>query len=116
MNKKQLAVAVVLFDFAAFTIYAAMQHGFIGIFEQVLVNTAAMQVGLDLVISLGLVNLWIWHDARQHGISPLPYMLLSCALGSIAPLLYLVRRFGLDPAVASTPAGAERAQVARASA
>lgn len=94
MNGKQIGLEVVLVGFVAFTVYVVYQHGYIGIFEQGLANAAAIQIFLDLTIALGLVLLWMWQDARNQGISPLPYVILTLTLGSIGPLLYLIRRFG----------------------
>lgn len=96
MNTKQLAAAVILIVFSAFTVYAVYQHGYIGLFEQALANAATVQVFLDLVIALGLALLWMWQDAQKHDIAPLPYIVLTLTLGSIGPLLYLVRRFGKE--------------------
>ena len=101
MNLKQLGAEVILIAFSVFTLYAVYQHGYIGIFQQALVNTATVQVFLDLTIALSLVILWIWQDAQKQDIAPLPYILLTLTLGSIGPLLYLVRRLGKDATLAT---------------
>lgn len=106
MNTKQLGLAAVLTGFSTFTVYAVYQHGYIGIFEQGLANSATIQVFLDLAIALSLVLLWLWQDAREQGISPLPYIILTLTLGSIGPLLYLVRRFGKTPRLFTQPQAA----------
>lgn len=106
MNTKQLGLEVVLIGFVAFTMYAVYQHGYIGIFEQGLANAATLQVFLDLTVALGLVLLWMWQDARKQGISPLPYVALTLTLGSVGPLLYLIRRFGKEPRLLATPQAA----------
>ncbi len=93
MNVKQFGVEALLIGFAAYSGYVVYQYGYIGLFEQGLANAATIQVFLDLTIALGLVMLWMWRDARTQGIAPLPYVLLTLTLGSIGPLLYLVRRF-----------------------
>jgi hypothetical protein len=100
MNKKQIALGVVLVDFLAFSAYAVAQYGYLGLFEQMLANAATLQVLADLGIALSLVTVWMWQDARQHGISPVPYVVLTATLGSVGPLVYLIRRFGTDPVVA----------------
>jgi hypothetical protein len=94
MNKTQIALAVVLFDFAAFTAYAVAQHGLVGFVDMAFMNFATLQVFADLAIALSLVTTWMWRDARQRGVSPIPYVVLTLTLGSIGPLLYLVRRAG----------------------
>ena len=96
MNLKQLGAEVILIGFSVFTAYAVYQHGYIGLFQQALANAATIQVFLDLTIALSLVMVWMWQDAQQQDIAPLPYILLTLTLGSIGPLLYLVRRFGKE--------------------
>lgn len=114
MNKKQIALGVVLLDFLALTGYAVAHHGYLGIFAQIVANAATMQIGVDLVIALSLVMVWMWQDARQDGIAPLPYVVLTAALGSIGPLVYLIRRFGQDAVVAPHSVVPTRAHAARA--
>jgi hypothetical protein len=92
MNWTKVAVADVLIGFSALTGYAVYQHGFVGVFEAVLANPATVTAFCDLSIALGLVSLWLIRDAREHGVSPVPYLLITLALGSIGPLLYLLRR------------------------
>ncbi len=113
MNKKQIALAVVLADFAALTVYAVVHHGYVGVIMQHLTNSAGLQVLVDLVLALSIVMVWMWHDARRHDINPVPYVLLTLGLGSIGPLVYLIRRFGRAaapvPSMAPTAAHMARA-------
>lgn len=104
MNKKQIALAVVLADFAALSAYAVAHHGVVGFFTLHLTNSAGIQVFVDLVIALSIVMVWMWHDARRHDINPVPYVLLTIGLGSIGPLVYLIRRFGRATATAPSMA------------
>ena len=98
MNVKQLVLEAVLLGFSALTAYAVYQHGYIGFFEQLLTTSSVTVATLvDLSIALGLIVLWIWQDARERGVSPLPYLVLTFALGSVGPLLYLLRRVGQEP-------------------
>ncbi|MBI3245208.1 MAG: DUF2834 domain-containing protein [Deltaproteobacteria bacterium] len=108
MNTKQLGVEAILLGFSAFTAYALYHHGYIGLFEQALANAATIQVFLDLTIALSVVMLWMWQDARKQGISPLPYIVLTLTLGSIGPLLYLVRRLGKEPRLFASPQAVQR--------
>jgi hypothetical protein len=108
MNGKQLGLEAVLLGFIALTAYAVYQHGYIGFFEQLL-TTSSVTVAtfVDLSIALGLIALWMWQDARERGVSPFPYIVLTFALGSVGPLLYLIRRAGQEPSRATiTPQGA----------
>lgn len=114
MNKKQIALAVVIADFGALTAYAIAQHGLIGVFQQGLVNAASVQLLTDLVIALTLVMVWMWRDARQFDINPLPYIVVTLTLGSFGPLLYLFRRFGREEVTAPQSTLAPRAHAVRA--
>jgi hypothetical protein len=114
MNKKQIALGVVLADFVAFTAYVIVNYGYVGLFEAAMANAATIQVLLDLTIALSIFLFWMWQDARQHGIAPLPYVVLTAALGSIGPLVYLIRRFGQDAVVAPHSVVPTRAHAARA--
>lgn len=103
MNTKQLVVEIILVAFSAFSAYVVYQYGYIGLFEQALTNAATTQVLLDLFIALSIVMLWMWQDAQKHDISPLPYILLTLALGSIGPLVYVVRRLGKEASLFTHP-------------
>jgi drug/metabolite transporter (DMT)-like permease len=94
MNWKRLGLIVVLADFVALTAYAVYQHGYVGFFEFALANSIGVQLFTDLVIALSLFSLWMFRDARERGISPLPYFALILTLGSIGALAYLIRRTG----------------------
>src|SRR5262249_48574648 len=96
MRPQQIGLAVVLAGFSALTAYTVYQHGYIGFFQLMVANAATITAGVDLTIALGLILLWIGQDAQERGISPLPYVLLTLALGSIGPLLYLMRRAGKE--------------------
>ena len=114
MNKKQIALAVLLADFAALTGYAVVQHGYVGLFETLFATWAGTLVLVDLTIALGMVIAWMWQDARQRGVNPIPYAVLTLGFGSVGPLLYLIRRFGTESAVAPHSPLAARPQAARA--
>jgi hypothetical protein len=104
MGAAQIGLEVVLVVFSIFSGYVVYQYGYIGLFEQGLANAATLQIFLDLTIALSLVLVWLWQDARKHGVSPLPYLILTLSLGSIGPLLYLIRRFGKEPQLHPRPA------------
>jgi membrane protein implicated in regulation of membrane protease activity len=92
MDWKRLALLFVLADFSVLTAYATIEHGVAGIIELALANSVTITLSVDLLIALSLVAGWMWSDARQRGVTPFPYLLLTATLGSIGPLLYLVRR------------------------
>jgi hypothetical protein len=105
MNRKQIALGIVLADFAALTAYAVWEYGYLGIFELALSSWATGLLLVDLTISLGLVLIWMMGDSRERGLAFLPYALLTLAFGSVGPLLYLIRR----ESRAVAPAGFTRA-------
>lgn len=92
MNWKQIGLGIVLADFAALNAYVVYRYGYVGLFEQAFANAATTAVFVDLTIALGLVMAWMWQDARDRGWSVAPYLLLTGLLGSIGPLVYLIRR------------------------
>jgi len=70
MNGRQIGLSMLLVAFAGFEAYAVYQHGVVGIFMAVLANSATTVAFVDLCI----------------------------ALGSVGPLLYLIRRERSAPA------------------
>ena len=110
MNAKKLLLGFVLLDFSGFSAYAVYQYGLVGVFEQAFANTATTLLFADLTIALSLIMLWMWQDARDRGITIVPYVLLTLGLGSVGPLLYLIRREAADRA---TPIAAPALRGAR---
>jgi MFS superfamily sulfate permease-like transporter len=107
MNAKQIGLSLVLADFVALTGYAVYHYGYAAFLELPFTNAIAAQVCIDLIIALSFVVVWMWRDARQRGLSPLPYVLLTLTLGSIGPLAYMIRREASEaqnPAVAAQAA------------
>lgn len=92
MSQKQIGLSVVLVGFSALTALAVYEYGYIGFFQQELSSLPGWTVLVDLVIALSMVIFWMWDDARERGMSVLPYVVLTLALGSVGPLLYLIRR------------------------
>lgn len=95
MNKKQILLTIVLVDFLALTAWAIAEVGFLDIFAGVLANPGSVLLGVDLLLAIGMVAAWMWVDARKHGLTVAPYLLLTATLGSAGPLLYLIRRESL---------------------
>jgi hypothetical protein len=93
MNRKQLALSATLIVILAMDAYSVYLYGFIGFFRIVLANFAGVTAFVDLLIALVLIIVWMGEDARQRNVSAIPYVVITIALGSIGPLLYLIRRF-----------------------
>jgi hypothetical protein len=105
MNRKQLALSAALIVLLAMDAYSVYLYGFVGFFRVIFANFAGLTAFVDLLIALVLILAWMGDDARERNLSVLPFFFLTIALGSIGPLLYLIRRFGdrTDPAASVTP-------------
>ena len=90
MNKPLLIVVLALFSVLSGV--ALWQHGYWGLFAPAFTNTGAAQVLVDLGIALSLFLVWMWRDAARLGRNPWPWLLITLALGSFGPLLYLLTR------------------------
>lgn len=90
MQRFLLSVTLVLFG--ALSAAALAQHGYWGIIAPHFRSTGAGQVFTDLVISLSLAMIWIWHDAKTLGRNAWPWLILTLTAGSFGPLLYLLTR------------------------
>jgi hypothetical protein len=100
MNRKQLALSAALIVLLASNAYAVYLYGYLGFFRTVLANFAGVATFVDLIIALVLILAWIGDDARRRNVSAIPYLVLTLALGSVGPVVYLIRRSG-DPAAAA---------------
>jgi len=94
MNKKQWLLAIVLANFSILNAYVLYQYGYGGFVDLVMANAATIACLVDLTIALSLIAIWMWNDAKARGISALPYLAITLVLGSIGPLLYLLRIAG----------------------
>ena len=104
MTKKQWLIGIVLVDFVALNAYAAMQYGYMGFVREALSTFAGVAVMVDLSIALTLIAVWMWNDAKRRGIAVVPYLIVSLFLGSVGPLLYLLRTSGSEaPALSGAP-------------
>lgn len=92
MSKRRLLVLAVLIPFAAFSTWVTWVEGYVAFFTLPWTHWIWTQEVLDLCIALTLVCVWMVGDARRRGARVWPYVLLTPALGSIAPLLYLALR------------------------
>jgi len=107
-NWKALLLALVLVDFTSLTVWAAMNESVGDAFASIAATPWFLQASLDLAIAAIIALVFIWRDAKEEGINPVPYVVATALLGSIGLLSYGVRRLWI-----STPA---RAQSGRAAA
>ena len=92
MNRKQLLLGLVLFAILALNAWVIASYGYVGFLKAAHSSLAGIQVLADLTIALTLVLTWIVRDARDRGVSWVPYAVVTLFLGSVGPLAYLLRR------------------------
>ena len=90
MQRSLLIIILVLFG--ALSAAALWQHGYWGIVAPHVQSFAGGQVLADLVISLTLVMVWMWRDAKATGRTAWPWIVATLVLGSFGPLVYLLTR------------------------
>jgi hypothetical protein len=90
--KRKVLLGSVFLALLAFNSWVIASYGYIGFLEAAHSSLAGIQVLVDLTIALTLVLLWIVRDARERGISWVPYAIATVFLGSVGPLAYLLRR------------------------
>jgi hypothetical protein len=93
MNRRQLVLSSALIVLFAMDAYSVYLYGYIGFLRMVLANFAGVTAFVDLLIALVLIIVWMGEDARERNVSAIPYLVITIALGSIGPLVYLIRRF-----------------------
>lgn len=89
MNKTLLSV--VLIAFAALTGYTLLHYG--GLFAWLAFYTrdpASWQIFADLLITMGLLLVFVRRDAQANGRPFFPWAVVCLALGSFGPLLYFI--------------------------
>lgn len=101
MQRILLSVTLVLFG--GLSAVALARHGYWGIIAPHFRSTGAGQVVADLVISLSLVMLWMWHDAKTLGRNAWIWIALTVAAGSFGPLIYLLTRNPAARSASSAP-------------
>lgn len=89
---KKLLLLLVFAVFGLFSTYVLYVHGYMGLWQSGFTNLATLQILCDLVIACLLLCTWMLADAPKHGLSAMPYVLITLAAGSFGPLLYLIRR------------------------
>ena len=94
MGRAIIVVTLVLFG--ALTAVAVWVDGVTGIFASILGSYGSMQIFADLVISLTLIMIWMWRDARLKGRNPWPWIVATVLIGAFSPLVYLLTRNSTD--------------------
>jgi hypothetical protein len=102
MNIHTAVLLLVLAGFSALSLYAIAEVGYFGIWQAGLAGSGALQLLVDLVIACLLIVFWMVRDARERGLNPWPFVLVTLGGGSFGPLLYLLWREWKKPAPAAS--------------
>ncbi len=92
MSGRLIALVAVIVGFGALSATALIDVGLWGILEPHFRSWGGAQVFTDLVIVCTLACIWMVRDAKQQGLAAWPFVMVTLALGSFGPLLYLVVR------------------------
>lgn len=87
---KRFILTIILTAFVALTVFALWHHSYWSIITMHFKNFGGAQVFFDLVISLCLIMVWLWGDARAARRNPWPWLFLTFGTGSIGPMIYLL--------------------------
>ncbi len=87
---QKLILAIVTIGFGILTGLAVYFDGVLAIFEAQFKSFGTAQVFVDLIISLGLILVWIWRDAKSKGRNPWIWLFITLAIGCFGPLFYLL--------------------------
>ena len=92
LSTERVLLIVVLVLFGSFTAAALAVDGIVGIFRAVTFNLVSIQIFVDLVLAVGVVDIWVHRDARSRGRNPWPWLVASFLTGMFSPLIYLLVR------------------------
>ena len=92
MNIKKIVLALVFADFVALTGYAIATEPLSAMVDAITANWWSVQIFVDLCLAASFGCVWLWRDAKARGINPLPWVLAVPLTGSLALMLYALRR------------------------
>ena len=87
---KRVLLFLVLGDFVFLTIRATLEFGYMGVIDWFMANAATQLLFADLTISLVLISIWMFKDARVKGRNVWPYFGVTLFFGVAGPLMYLL--------------------------
>lgn len=97
MQRLRPFVLLVAVLFTAYSAMVVVDHGYTGFLHLAFREPWAMQMLIDLAISLTMVSSLLAIDARRRKQAAWPWLLATLLLGSVAPLWYLALRPSADP-------------------
>lgn len=89
---KKIALALALAGFLWMTLVVLNEHSYLGFLLSAGANSATRLMSLDIILSLGLITIWMIIDARQRHASFLPFVAVTALFGVAGPLAYLAMR------------------------
>lgn len=89
---KTIVLALALGVFLWMTLVVLNEHSYLGFLLSAGANSATRLMSLDIILSLGLITIWMIIDARQRHASFLPFVAVTTLFGAAGPLAYLVMR------------------------
>lgn len=92
MKLKLFLLYVLLIDFALYSGWVMLEYGYFGIWKAGFINPATGQILFDLVIACLLISGWMLGDAKSRGENAWPWVIATLLAGTLAPLVYLIRR------------------------
>ena len=85
-------VLIALVPFTILTAIALWVDGISGIFGSIVSSWGAAQIYVDLLISLAIIMIWLYRDAKTQERNPWPWIVATLAVGVFSPLIYLFVR------------------------
>lgn len=93
LRAKALVAGAILAAFLAFSLWIVAGHGgYAGFLSLVIREPWALQMLVDLVVACSFGIGWMVHDARKHGITTWPFVIVILFTGSVGLLGYVVWR------------------------
>lgn len=86
----RIVLWVITLAFGAYSLWAMVQVGYLGIWQGGFSGIGATQVTLDLIVSSILLIGFVVRDARATGRNWWPYALVTLVAGSFGTLAYLL--------------------------
>jgi hypothetical protein len=92
MHRFRPLFLVVAILFTAYSTLVVVEHGYTGFLTLAWREPWAMQMLIDLTISLFIVSSLLVVDARRRKTAAWPWLVATALLGSVGPLWYLALR------------------------
>lgn len=92
MDRFRPLFLLVAVAFTAYSTLVVLEHGYTGFLTVASAEPWAMQMLVDLALSLLIVSSVLAVDARRRGVKAWPWLLATVLLGSVGPLWYLALR------------------------